>query len=68
MKYGKVREVIRLLIEDVGHAVALRGSHRQFRHRTKPGRVTARGHPGEDMPRGALASILRHAGQRGGPR
>jgi len=36
----KVREMIRLLIEDGWVHVAQTGSHRQFRHPTKPGKVT----------------------------
>jgi predicted RNA binding protein YcfA (HicA-like mRNA interferase family) len=37
----KVGEVLRRLAEDGWFEVAQRGSHRQFRHPTKPGRVTA---------------------------
>ncbi|WP_447971972.1 type II toxin-antitoxin system HicA family toxin [Nitrospira sp. Kam-Ns4a] len=32
-------------------------SHRQFKHPTKPGHVTVSGHPGDDMPKGTLASV-----------
>ncbi|MEK7378522.1 MAG: type II toxin-antitoxin system HicA family toxin, partial [Candidatus Binatota bacterium] len=35
----KVREVIRLLEADGWRLVVTEGSHRQFRHPTKPGRV-----------------------------
>jgi len=38
------------------------GSHRQFKHPTKPGRVTVSGNLGDDMPKGTLASIKRQAG------
>ena len=58
----KVREVIRLL-EDVGWAlVSQEGSHRQFKHATKSGRVTVSGNLGDDMPKGTLASVKRQAG------
>ena len=42
--------------------VRTRGSHRQFRHPTKPGTVTVSGNPGLDVPAGTLGSILKHAG------
>jgi predicted RNA binding protein YcfA (HicA-like mRNA interferase family) len=38
------------------------GSHRQFKHPSKPGRVTVSGHPGDDMPKGTLASVRRQSG------
>lgn len=63
----KVRDVIKL-IERHGWLLAVtRESHRQFKHATIPGRVTISGHPGDDMPKGTLASVLRQAGiKRGG--
>jgi len=45
----KVRQVIRLLEEDGWYLVVSRGSRRQFKHPTKPGRVTVAGHPGHDL-------------------
>ena len=62
----KVRDVIRLLSRDGWIVVAWRGSHRQFKHPWKPGRVTVSGHPSDEMPRGTLASVLRQAGLRRG--
>ena len=38
------------------------GSHRQFKHPSKPGRVTVSGSLGDDMPKGTLASVRRQAG------
>ena len=38
------------------------GSHRQFKHALKPGRVTISGSLGDDMPKGTLASVRRQAG------
>jgi len=61
----KVREVIRMLYDDGWALVVTRGSHRQFKHPTKPGRVTVSGHLGDDMPKGTLASVKRQAGLRG---
>lgn len=47
----KVRDVIRLIEEDGWFLVAQRGSHRQFKHPEKPGKVTIAGHPSVDMAR-----------------
>jgi predicted RNA binding protein YcfA (HicA-like mRNA interferase family) len=57
----KVREVIRLLEADGWHHIATRGSHRQFKHPTKTGRVTVPGKPGDDLAPGTLNSILKQA-------
>ncbi len=64
----KVREVIRLVEEDGWLLVETEGSHRQFKHPHKPGRVTVSGHPGDDMPKGTLASVMRQAGLKRGKR
>ena len=61
----KVREVIRLLEDDSWWLVSQEGSHRQFKHATKPGRVTVSGNLGDDMPKGTLASVKRQAGLKG---
>jgi predicted RNA binding protein YcfA (HicA-like mRNA interferase family) len=42
--------------------VVTRGSHRQFKHPDKTGRVTVAGKPGDDIPAGTLSSILKQAG------
>ena len=57
----KVREVIRLIEDDGWRLVGQRGSHRQYRHPTKLGRVTVSGNLGTDVPPGTLASILKQA-------
>jgi predicted RNA binding protein YcfA (HicA-like mRNA interferase family) len=54
----KVREVVRLLRDDGWFTVATRGSHVQFKHARKPGRVTVAGHPNDDLAPGTLKSIL----------
>jgi predicted RNA binding protein YcfA (HicA-like mRNA interferase family) len=41
------------------------GSHRQFKHPSKPGRVTVSGGLGDDMPKGTLASVKRQAHLKG---
>jgi len=57
----KVREVIRMLRTDGWYPVVIRGSHRQFKHPWKPGRVTVSGSLGDDMPKGTLAAVRRQA-------
>jgi predicted RNA binding protein YcfA (HicA-like mRNA interferase family) len=56
----KVRDVIRLIEED-GYLVRTKGSHRQYKHLTKPGLVTIAGHPNDDLAEGTLSSILKQA-------
>ena len=58
----KIREVIRLLHEDGWALVTQRGSHRQFKHPTKPGRVTVAGHEGAELKPKTLNSVLKQAG------
>lgn len=58
----KVREVIRLLEADGWALVSTEGSHRQFKHPTKLGRVTVSGSLGDDMPKGTFGSVKRQAG------
>jgi len=58
----KVREVIRMLEHEGWELVLTRGSHRQFKHPTKLGRVTVSGNLGDDMPKGTFASVKRQAG------
>ena len=58
----KVKEFISLLERDGWIQVRQKGSHRQFRHPTKPGTVTVAGKPSADIPPGTLASALTQAG------
>jgi len=58
----KVKELIRLLEQDGWRQVRMKGSHRQFRHPSKPGTVTVAGKPSADIPVGTLNAILKHAG------
>ena len=57
-----IREVVRIIEDDGWVMVAQKGSHRQFKHPTKPGRVTIAGHAKDDLAPGTLNSILRQAG------
>jgi len=58
----KVCEVVKLLERDGWYLVRVRGSHRQFHHRTKPGTVTVSGKPSTDLPIGTEGSNLKQAG------
>ena len=58
----KVRDALRLIADDGWFLIATRGSHRQFKHPTKPGRVTVAGKPSDDLAPGTLNSILKQAG------
>lgn len=58
----KVREAIRLLEDDGWRLVATRGSHRQYKHPAKPGRVTVAGKSSDDLAPGTLNSILKQSG------
>lgn len=58
----KVKDVLRMLDEDGWYLVAIRGSHRQFKHARKPGRVTVPGKSGDDLAPGTLNSILKQSG------
>ena len=57
----KIRDVIKLIEADGWYLVATEGSHRQYKHLTKPGRVTIAGHPGDDLAPGTLNSVLKQA-------
>ena len=52
----KVRDVIRLIEGEGWFLVATRGSHRQYKHPRKAGRVTVAGKPSEDLAPGTLNS------------
>ena len=57
----KIRDVIAIIEKDGWYEVYQKGSHRQFKHPSKPGRVTIAGHPGDDLAPGTLGSIFKQA-------
>lgn len=59
------REVLRRLSDDGWVQVSQSGSHRQFKHPTKSGKVTVAGMGSEEVPRKTLKSIFRQAGLEG---
>jgi len=58
----KIREAIRLIERDGWVLVSIEGSHRQFKHSGKKGRVTIAGNLGDELAKGTLNSILKQAG------
>jgi len=48
----KVRDIIRLIELDDWYLVAQKGSHRQYKHAVKPGRVTIAGKESHDIAPG----------------
>jgi predicted RNA binding protein YcfA (HicA-like mRNA interferase family) len=55
------REMIKRIESDGWVLVEVRGSHRQYKHPVKKGRVTVP-HPKDDVPMGTIPSILKQAG------
>lgn len=58
----KVGEVLKRLRADGWVRVKAKGGHRQFKHPTKPGRVTVSGKPSHTLAPGTLKSIFGQAG------
>jgi predicted RNA binding protein YcfA (HicA-like mRNA interferase family) len=61
----KVRDIIALIESNGWQLVSTRGSHRQFKHPSKPGRVTVPGKLSADVAIGTLNNILKQAGLKG---
>ncbi len=61
----KIRDVIKLIEADGWFIITTKGSHRQYKHMIKSGRVTIAGHPGDDLAPGTLNSVLKQAGLKG---
>ncbi|HUY76742.1 MAG TPA: type II toxin-antitoxin system HicA family toxin [Ktedonobacterales bacterium] len=58
----KVREAIREIEADGWFLAAVKGDHRQYKHPSKPGRVTVPGHPNDDLAPKTRDSIFQQAG------
>jgi predicted RNA binding protein YcfA (HicA-like mRNA interferase family) len=58
----KVRDAIRMMERDGWRLVNQEGSHRQYKHPEKKGRVTIAGHPSMDLDPKTQNSILKQAG------
>lgn len=57
----KVRDAIKLIESDGWYLVKSKGSHKQYKHPSKNGRVTIAGHPNHDLAPGTMNSILKQA-------
>ncbi len=57
----KIRDIIKSIEADGWYLVVTKGSHRQYKHPFKKGRVTIAGHPNDDLSPGTLNSILKQA-------
>lgn len=63
MKNYKVSEILRMLKDDGWYLYNHSGtSHRQFKHRTKKGKVTVNGKPSDTLSQFLLNSIFKQAG------
>lgn len=62
MKRLKVSEVIKMLEADGWYRHSKRGSHRQYKHPTKKGRVTVNGKESDTLDQFLLNSIYKQAG------
>ncbi|MDE5799755.1 MAG: type II toxin-antitoxin system HicA family toxin [Paramuribaculum sp.] len=62
MKRYKVREIIEMLEADGWVHIKTQGSHRQFRHPVKKGRVTVNGSKSDVLSQFLLNSIFKQAG------
>lgn len=58
----KVSEIIGLIEADGWRILHQKGSHRQYRHPSKPGKVTIAGRPSATLPLDTERSILAQAG------
>ncbi|GAA3436642.1 type II toxin-antitoxin system HicA family toxin [Kutzneria kofuensis] len=58
----KVRDMIKEIEADGWYHVRTAGSHRHYKHATKPGIVTVAGKPSSDIPTGTERNIRKQAG------
>jgi predicted RNA binding protein YcfA (HicA-like mRNA interferase family) len=62
MKKLKVSEILKMLREDGWYLSDQKGSHRQFKHLTKNGKVTVNGKPSDTLEQFLLNNIFKQAG------
>ena len=60
----KMRDVMKLIEADGWRIVKQESSHRQYKHASKPGKVTIAGHPSAETALKTLRSTLEQAGLR----
>jgi predicted RNA binding protein YcfA (HicA-like mRNA interferase family) len=59
---AKVRDILKMLRRDGWALERQTGSHRQYRHPTKPGTVTINAHERDTLPHWLVNAILKRAG------
>ncbi|MBE6815304.1 MAG: type II toxin-antitoxin system HicA family toxin [Ruminococcaceae bacterium] len=57
----KAKEIERIILDDGWYCYTQKGSHRQYKHKTKPGKVTIPFHGGQDIDPRTEKSILKQA-------
>jgi predicted RNA binding protein YcfA (HicA-like mRNA interferase family) len=62
MKRYKVKEILKMLKQDGWYIVKVKGSHRQFKHDEKKGKVTVNAKPSDTLSQEILNSIFKQAG------
>ena len=62
MKRYKVSKILKMLEKDGWILYKQRGSHRQFKHAEKSGKVTVNNKPGDTLSQEILNSIFKQAG------
>ena len=62
MKVVKTSKILKDLKTDGWYLVNYEGSHRQFRHPTKPGKVTVNGKLSDDVTGNVLKNIEKQSG------
>ena len=58
----KIRDIIKAIEADGWYLINTAGSHRQYKHPTKQGKVTIAGKPSDEIKKGTLNSVLKQAG------
>jgi predicted RNA binding protein YcfA (HicA-like mRNA interferase family) len=58
----RIKDLITMLERDGWILVSTRGSHRQFKHPSRPGRVTVAGKLSDELAVGTQASVFKQAG------
>jgi predicted RNA binding protein YcfA (HicA-like mRNA interferase family) len=58
----KAREIVRIIEMDGWYFHSQKGSHAQYKHPVKPGRVTVSMHGSKDLSKFDVQSILKQAG------
>jgi len=64
MKKLKVSEVLKMLCEDGWYLSDQKGSHRQYKHLSKKGKVTVNGKPSDTLEQFILNNIFKQTGWR----